>query len=40
MLTLILVIFAFCFVLERAVPGWRLPRVRSWPLRVLLINAV
>jgi hypothetical protein len=27
MLPLILVVFAFCFVLERVRPGWRLPRV-------------
>jgi sterol desaturase/sphingolipid hydroxylase (fatty acid hydroxylase superfamily) len=30
----------FCFVLERAVPGWRLPAVRTWPARVVLINLV
>ena len=40
MLITILVAFAGCFVLERAVPGWRLPKVRTWPLRVLAINAV
>ena len=39
MLVTIFCIFAFCFVLERVIPGWRLPRVRTWPLRVLLINA-
>lgn len=39
MLITILCIFAGCFLLERAVPGWPLPRVRSWPLRVLAINA-
>jgi sterol desaturase/sphingolipid hydroxylase (fatty acid hydroxylase superfamily) len=27
-------------VLERIFPGWRLPAVRTWPLRVLLINGV
>ena len=31
-------VFAACFVLERVIPGWPLPRVRKWPLRVLLIN--
>jgi sterol desaturase/sphingolipid hydroxylase (fatty acid hydroxylase superfamily) len=34
-------IFAFaigCFVLERVVPGWRLPTVRTWPFRVVAIN--
>lgn len=40
MITTILIIFVFCFMLERAVPGWRLPQVRTWPLRVLSINAV
>jgi sterol desaturase/sphingolipid hydroxylase (fatty acid hydroxylase superfamily) len=40
MLGIILTVFAGCFVLERVVPGWGLPRVRTWPLRVLLINAV
>ena len=40
MIEVILVIFAMCFVLERALPGWRLPRIRSWPWRVLLINGV
>ena len=40
MLAYILVAFAFCFALERAVPGWKLPKVRTWPLRVLLVNAV
>jgi sterol desaturase/sphingolipid hydroxylase (fatty acid hydroxylase superfamily) len=39
MLGLILVAFGACFVLERLVPGWQLPKVRSWPLRVLVINA-
>ena len=40
MLTTILAIFVFCFLLERIVPGWPLPRVKTWPLRVLLVNAV
>src|SRR5882672_3912044 len=40
MLKLILISFVFCFVLERILPGWPLPRVRTWPLRVLLINGV
>lgn len=39
MLHIIFMVFAACFVLERIVPGWRLPSVRTWPLRVLLINA-
>lgn len=40
MLEIIFAVFAFCFVLERLLPGWALPRVRGWPLRVLGINAV
>jgi sterol desaturase/sphingolipid hydroxylase (fatty acid hydroxylase superfamily) len=32
--------FALCFVVERLYPGWRLPNVRTWPLRVLLVNLV
>lgn len=40
MLWLIFSAFAGCFMLERIFPGWPLPRVRTWPLRVLLVNAV
>lgn len=40
MLTTIIAVFAFCFVLERVNPGWPLPRVSTWPLRVLLVNGV
>ena len=40
MLPLILAVFAFCFILERTIPGWRLPRVETWPLRVIAINIV
>jgi sterol desaturase/sphingolipid hydroxylase (fatty acid hydroxylase superfamily) len=40
MLAVIFVSFAACFVLERVHPGWPLPRVRTWPLRVLAVNAV
>ena len=29
-----------CFALERALPGWKLPAVRTWPTRVVLINLV
>jgi hypothetical protein len=28
----------FCFALERAFPGWPLPQVKTWPLRVVLVN--
>jgi sterol desaturase/sphingolipid hydroxylase (fatty acid hydroxylase superfamily) len=40
MLPLILTVFAFCFVIERVIPGWNLPRVRTWPLRVVAVNVV
>lgn len=39
MLGWILGAFAVCFALECAAPGWKLPRVRTWPLRVLAMNA-
>lgn len=29
---------AVCFTLERLAPGWALPKVRTWPFRVLLVN--
>jgi sterol desaturase/sphingolipid hydroxylase (fatty acid hydroxylase superfamily) len=40
MLPLILSVFVACFILERLAPGWALPRVRTWPLRVVAINAI
>ena len=40
MLAHVFEIFAACFLLERLVPGWTLPQVRTWPARVVLINAV
>jgi len=40
MLTTILVIFVFCFILERIFVGWELPIVKTWPIRVLLMNSV
>lgn len=39
MLALIFSVFVFCFLLERAVPGWRLPNVKGWSFRVLMLNA-
>jgi sterol desaturase/sphingolipid hydroxylase (fatty acid hydroxylase superfamily) len=33
-------IFAACVVLERTAPGWALPSVRTWPVRVVFINVV
>ena len=30
----------FCLVLERVIPGWRLPRIKTWPARVIAVNLV
>jgi sterol desaturase/sphingolipid hydroxylase (fatty acid hydroxylase superfamily) len=38
MLWYIIAIGVACMILERMVPGWRLPRVRTWPSRVIAIN--
>lgn len=40
LLSTILIIFSGCFILERIIPGWKLPYVKTWPIRVLLINIV
>ena len=40
MIAIIVGVFVCCLLLERAVPGWQLPSVRTWPLRVLLVNCV
>lgn len=40
MIIYLLGVFAFCFVLERIVPGWPLPQVRTWPVRVVAVNLV
>lgn len=40
MLLTILYIFVGCFILERVFVGWKLPEVKIWPVRVLLINIV
>lgn len=40
MLVQILVLFVFCFALERRFPGWKLPKVPTWNFRVLLVNAI
>jgi len=39
-LTILLITFVACFALERINPGWKLPRVKTWPIRVVLVNAV
>jgi sterol desaturase/sphingolipid hydroxylase (fatty acid hydroxylase superfamily) len=40
MLTIIFLVFGFCFLLERLFPGWELPEVPTWTVRVLAINFV
>ena len=40
MLTYLFIILALCFIIERLIPGWKLPSVKTWPLRVLLVNGV
>lgn len=40
MLTFILAIAVGCFVLERIIPGWKLPQVPTWWTRVILVNFV
>lgn len=39
MIATILVVFLLCVLLERVVPGWVLPRVPGWTMRVLALNA-
>jgi len=33
-------VLVFCFLLERSLPGWALPRVPTWPVRVIVVNLV
>jgi sterol desaturase/sphingolipid hydroxylase (fatty acid hydroxylase superfamily) len=40
MILSLLAIGLACMLLERQIPGWRLPSVRTWPLRVVLVNFV
>jgi sterol desaturase/sphingolipid hydroxylase (fatty acid hydroxylase superfamily) len=40
MLTVIFLVFGFCFLLERLLPGWKLPEVPTWTVRVLAVNFV
>jgi sterol desaturase/sphingolipid hydroxylase (fatty acid hydroxylase superfamily) len=39
MIIWVFVLAGLCFILERAAPGWRLPTVRTWPFRVIVVNA-
>lgn len=40
MLPYVFALGALCFLAERLFPGWPLPKVRTWPLRVILVNLV
>lgn len=39
-LLVVLGVFVACFALERLRPGWALPRIRTWPIRVVAVNAM
>jgi sterol desaturase/sphingolipid hydroxylase (fatty acid hydroxylase superfamily) len=40
MLIILIAVAAGCFLLERAFAGWKLPPVRTWPVRVVAVNLV
>lgn len=40
MLLTIIIVFTCCFLVERMFPGWKLPEVPTWTVRVLAINFV
>lgn len=40
MLIVIFAVFGFCFILERLMPGWKLPAVPTWTIRVLAVNFI
>ncbi len=40
MLWTIIAVGIGCMLLERVIPGWHLPTVRTWPLRVVAVNVV
>ncbi len=40
MLPIIIGVFALCFIIERLIPGWKLPDVPTWTIRVLAVNFV
>ncbi|WP_242604611.1 sterol desaturase family protein [Legionella fairfieldensis] len=37
---ILFVIFIGCFLLERLIPGWKLPHIKTWPVRVVLLNLI
>lgn len=34
------IVFSICFIIERMAPGWKLPHVKTWPLRVIILNLI
>ena len=40
MLIVIFVTFACCFIIEKIIPGWKLPNVPTWTIRVLAVNFI
>ncbi|EKR65276.1 fatty acid hydroxylase family protein [Leptospira weilii str. 2006001853] len=40
MLVYIFIIAGFCFLIEKLIPGWSLPKVKTWSIRVVLVNLV
>jgi sterol desaturase/sphingolipid hydroxylase (fatty acid hydroxylase superfamily) len=40
MLVIIFIVFGCCFFIERIKPGWKLPNVSTWTIRVLGVNFI
>tara|TARA_B100000809_G_C15034286_1_gene493194 strand:+ start:462 stop:917 length:456 start_codon:yes stop_codon:yes gene_type:complete len=40
MLPIIIIVFICCFIIERLSPGWKLPQVPTWTIRVLSMNVL
>lgn len=40
MLTIIIIAFGVCYLIEKCQWGWKLPQVPTWTIRVLAVNAV
>ncbi len=40
MLYIIFAVFVLCFAIERINPGWKLPEVHTWTIRVLGVNFI
>lgn len=40
MLGYVVAVAVCCFLLERIIPGWALPKVKTWRFRVVLVNLI